>query len=84
MRKLALNDEILITIVATGFDRGVSNVAIPKKAEIPSFFGGKTTTSTPVTTPAPTNTHTPTPSASTQDMGNGDLDIPTFLRRKNK
>ena len=85
-----LKDEILITVVATGFDRTVGapglNINIPtaKKPEIPSFFGSKSTNTTP-STPAPTTTHTTsTPTANTQDMGNSDLDIPTFLRRKNK
>jgi cell division protein FtsZ len=85
-----LKDEILITVVATGFDRTVGaaglNINIPtaKKPEIPSFFGSKAATTTPSTT-APTTTHTQsTPTTNTQDMGNSDLDIPTFLRRKNK
>jgi len=85
-----LKDEILITVVATGFDRTIGasginlNIPIQKKPELPSFFGNKTTTSTPVSTPTPAPTHTPAPTTTTQDMGNSDLDIPTFLRRKNK
>ena len=85
-----LKDEILITVVATGFDRGanvtnnIPNVSInaTKKPEIPSFFGNKTTSTTPTITPAPTRPATT--STTSQDMGNSDLDIPTFLRRKNK
>jgi len=44
------------------------------------------TTSTPVqsTSVPSTPTRTTTPASTTQDMGNSDLDIPTFLRRKNK
>ena len=86
-----LKDEILITVVATGFDRGVNSINIPnipniqKKPEIPSFFGSKSTTPTQPTTPAtPSHTTVQPTTSSTQDMNNGDLDIPTFLRRKNK
>ena len=84
-----LKDEILITVVATGFDRTVGasniNLNIPtvKKPEIPSFFGSKSSTTTPAAPTTTTHTSTTTTSA-TQDMGNSDLDIPTFLRRKNK
>jgi len=90
-----LNDEILITIVATGFDRGASNVNIPKKPEIPSFFGNNKTTNpqqlsslqpppggAPTVMPAQPAS-TPTSTTPAQDLGS-ELDIPTFLRRKNK
>ena len=87
-----LNDEILITIVATGFDKGVNNVSIPKKPEIPSFFGNKTSSTQQLSSLQPPQGNTSTvmpvqPSTPTttpaQDLGS-ELDIPTFLRRKNK
>ncbi len=39
----ALNDEILITVIATGFDRGLGSINIPtaKKPEFSSFFSSK-------------------------------------------
>ena len=39
----SLNDELLITVIATGFDRGLGSINIPtaKKPEFSSFFGPK-------------------------------------------
>jgi len=94
----SLNDELLITVIATGFDRGLGNINIPtaKKPEFSSFFGSKSnamsslnnssTTTTPSTSPA-----SPAVSSSQKSVTNpmadgldGDLDIPAFLRKSNK
>jgi len=42
----SLNDELLITVIATGFDRGLGSINIPtaKKPEFSSFFGSKNST----------------------------------------
>ncbi len=42
----SLNDELLITVIATGFDRGLGAINIPtaKKPEFSSFFGSKSST----------------------------------------
>jgi len=41
----SLSDELLITVIATGFDRGLGTINIPtaKKPEFSSFFGSKNT-----------------------------------------
>lgn len=87
-----LKDEILITVVATGFDKSVGaaglnlNIPTATKPELPSFFGSKSSSNVTSNTSTQSNNHTTntTTNTTTPDMNNGDLDIPTFLRRKNK
>lgn len=86
-----LKDEILITVVATGFDKSVGaaglnlNIPTASKPELPSFFGGKSSSTSSASTSTQSSSHVAnTTSTNTQDINNGDLDIPTFLRRKNK
>jgi cell division protein FtsZ len=69
----SLDEDIVITVIATGFDTEVKpNIGgIPTQNEIPTAkpWGGDQKVNTPPTRPEPIN-------------GN-DLDIPSFLRRKN-
>lgn len=59
----ALNDELMITVIATGFDRGLGGINIPitKKPEFSSFFGPKpgsnlqSLNNAPSSNPAPAN-----------------------------
>lgn len=78
----SLNDGIVITVIATGFDKSTPNINIPKKPELSSFFGNKQTT--PLNIPsASNNTTNTTPNSVPQDLS-GDIDIPPFLRRNKK
>ncbi|MBP3284620.1 MAG: cell division protein FtsZ [Clostridia bacterium] len=91
-----LNDELMITVIATGFDRGLGSINIPtaKKPEFSSFFGSKpanntmsslnNTTST--TSTASTSTSNPVQKPITNPMADMDseIDIPPFLRRNKK
>jgi cell division protein FtsZ len=78
----SLSDEILITVIATGFDKSTPNINIPKKPELSSFFGNKQ--ATPLNTSNVLNNTTNTTSNNApQDLSN-DIDIPPFLRRNKK
>jgi len=92
-----MSDELMITVIATGFDRGLGSINIPtaKKPEFTSFFGSKpatntmsslnntTTATTPVSTPAASNPVTKPISNPMADM-DSEIDIPPFLRRNKK
>ncbi|MBQ7668105.1 MAG: cell division protein FtsZ [Clostridia bacterium] len=92
-----LHDEILITVIATGFDKTLNNVATIQKKDIPSFFNNKTTVtgglssltppqgSSSTTMPIqPTSTSSNSSSGMSQSLGD-EIDIPSFLRsKKNK
>jgi len=93
-----MSDELMITVIATGFDRGLGSINIPtaKKPEFTSFFGSKPATNTmsslnnpSTTTPAtPTTpaTSNPVPKTMNNPMADMDseIDIPPFLRRNKK
>jgi len=92
-----MNDELMITVIATGFDRGLGSINIPtaKKPEFTSFFGSKpatntmsslnnpTTATTPASTPVTSNPVTKPISNPMADM-DSEIDIPPFLRRNKK
>lgn len=96
----ALNDELSITVIATGFDRGLGSINIPtaKKPEFSSFFGSKNTTmsslnnNTNSTLNNATSGINNTPASNTSktvtnpmnENLDSDLDIPAFLRKSNK
>ncbi|MBE5813568.1 MAG: cell division protein FtsZ [Clostridiales bacterium] len=96
----SLNDELLITVIATGFDRGLGSINIPtaKKPEFSSFFGNKnngtmsslnntSSLSNNANTQTTTNNANPVTKPTTNpmaDMLDNDLDIPAFLRKSNK
>ena len=96
----SLNDELLITVIATGFDRGLGNLNIPtaKKPEFSSFFGSKNNTMSSLNNTSPLNNQTPSVNTNSGAVSNvqkpvsnpmadsleGDLDIPAFLRKSNK
>ena len=93
----SLNDELLITVIATGFDRGLGSINIPtaKKPEFSSFFGPKQTSTMSSlnnggnnnqATQATNNNPQPTskPLNSIIPDAENDLDIPPFLRKNKK
>lgn len=93
----SLNDELLITVIATGFDRGLGSINIPtaKKPEFSSFFGPKQTStmsslnnnggnSNPTAQPASNPQTTSKPLNSIIPDAENDLDIPPFLRKNKK
>jgi len=73
-----LKDEILITVIATGFEKG----PIVKKMEKPSFDRGNERPQDR-NTPNPTANEKQQPAANSYNNSNqnDELDIPTFLRR---
>ena len=95
----SLNDELLITVIATGFDRGLGSINIPtaKKPEFSSFFGPKqpimsslnnnvNTNTQPTNNTVPTNNTNPIqkPLSGIIPDSENDLDIPPFLRKNKK
>ncbi len=93
----SLNDELLITVIATGFDRGLGSINIPtaKKPEFSSFFGPKQTSTMSSlnnggnnnqATQSTNNNPQPTskPLNSIIPDAENDLDIPPFLRKNKK
>lgn len=93
----SLNDELLITVIATGFDRGLGSINIPtaKKPEFSSFFGPKQTSTMSSlnnggnnnqATQSTNNNSQPTskPLNSIIPDAENDLDIPPFLRKNKK
>lgn len=94
----SLNDELLITVIATGFDRGLGSINIPtaKKPEFSSFFGPKQTptmsslnnvsNNNQSSQPAQNNNPQPTskPLGGIIPDSENDLDIPPFLRKNKK
>ena len=93
----SLNDELLITVIATGFDRGLGSINIPtaKKPEFSSFFGPKQTSTMSSlnnggnnnqSTQSTNNNPQPTskPLNSIIPDAENDLDIPPFLRKNKK
>lgn len=93
----SLNDELLITVIATGFDRGLGSINIPtaKKPEFSSFFGPKQTSTmsslnnggnnnSQATQPSTTPQATSKPLSSIIPDAENDLDIPPFLRKNKK
>lgn len=76
----SLNDELLITVIATGFDRGLGSINIPtaKKPEFSSFFGSKTpamsslnnNNSTLNNTSSNTNNNVSSPATSSKPVSN--------------
>ncbi len=94
----SLNDELLITVIATGFDRGLGSINIPtaKKPEFSSFFGPKQTSTMSSlnnngngnqnSQPAQNNNPQPAskPLGGIIPDSENDLDIPPFLRKNKK
>ena len=93
----SLNDELLITVIATGFDRGLGSINIPtaKKPEFSSFFGPKQTSTMSSlnnggnnnqSAQSTNNNSQPTskPLNSIIPDAENDLDIPPFLRKNKK
>ena len=92
----SLNDELLITVIATGFDRGLGSINIPtaKKPEFSSFFGPKQTSTMSSLNNGGNNNQIAQPTSNPQTTSKplnsiipdaeNDLDIPPFLRKNKK
>ncbi len=91
-----LNGEIVVTVIATGFDRGLGSINIPtaKKPEFSSFFGPKQTSTMSSLNNGGNNNQTAQPTSNPQTTSKplnsiipdaeNDLDIPPFLRKNKK
>lgn len=94
----SLNDELLITVIATGFDRGLGSINIPtaKKPEFSSFFGPKQAPAMSSLSNSGNTNQNSQPSQNTNPQpaskplggiipdNENDLDIPPFLRKNKK
>lgn len=94
----SLNDELLITVIATGFDRGLGSINIPtaKKPEFSSFFGPKqaptmsSLNNSGNANPNSQPSQNTNPQPASKPLGGiisdneNDLDIPPFLRKNKK
>ncbi len=94
----SLNDELLITVIATGFDRGLGSINIPtaKKPEFSSFFGPKQAPTMSSLNNSGNANQNSQPSQNTNPQpaskplggiisdNENDLDIPPFLRKNKK
>lgn len=94
----SLNDELLITVIATGFDRGLGSINIPtaKKPEFSSFFGPKQAPTMSSLNNSGNANQNSQPSQNTNPQpaskplggiipdSENDLDIPPFLRKNKK
>lgn len=94
----SLNDELLITVIATGFDRGLGSINIPtaKKPEFSSFFGPKQAPALSSLSNSGNTNQNSQPSQNTNPQpaskplggiipdNENDLDIPPFLRKNKK